>query len=338
MQRANCTHQAPAFKTDINKNERKRPCVRAENHRDTTGYTDMQAVRRTEAVIPCHSRSYPPTQTPRSGDLYWDMPALTAGAGDRNEETMARGVLEAHKPVEPQERGRYRHGRHHEDESLDANKDNRGDQWEKGADARGVHESTQSNWNLTIQDPLPSSRPHSTQSAKFNEALIGVAATTAGEETPEMEAAFVQTRGVIARNPCKRCSQGRGLWKECIERVGGNHWTSNGTCQNCYQAVKWVKPKYGNSPRPRQGLEFRADTSCRASAVPGSPDISPRQPPADQSPNQGAEAIPFPLTAESINDVVLLQDAADDLRAHLEVIGRQIRRLQGQEDDPWGNV
>lgn len=52
-------------------------------------------------------------------------------------------------------------------------------------------------------------------------------------DTADLEAAFVQTRGLIAKRPCAGCSAGRGLWKSCVERLGKKN---NGICANCWQA------------------------------------------------------------------------------------------------------
>ncbi|CBF78627.1 predicted protein [Aspergillus nidulans FGSC A4] len=52
-------------------------------------------------------------------------------------------------------------------------------------------------------------------------------------DTADLEAAFNQTRGLIAKRPCAGCSGGRGLWKSCAGRLGKK---INGICANCWQA------------------------------------------------------------------------------------------------------
>ncbi|KAL4903220.1 hypothetical protein BDW74DRAFT_156881, partial [Aspergillus multicolor] len=49
----------------------------------------------------------------------------------------------------------------------------------------------------------------------------------------DMEAAFIQTRGVVAKKTCVPCSQGRGLWETCVEEVELDH---SGVCANCRQS------------------------------------------------------------------------------------------------------
>ncbi|KAL3474008.1 hypothetical protein BJX99DRAFT_188080 [Aspergillus californicus] len=58
--------------------------------------------------------------------------------------------------------------------------------------------------------------------------------------TISITAAFVYTRGELARNPCTSCSEGNGIWKACV--IGSYH--QNGkpmsmACANCRFAQRY---------------------------------------------------------------------------------------------------
>ncbi|KAL4903229.1 hypothetical protein BDW74DRAFT_180095 [Aspergillus multicolor] len=140
--------------------------------------------------------------------------------------------------------------------------------------------------------------------------------------TGDLEAAFVQTRGALAKSPCETCSAGKGLWKSCVERLGNKN---NGICANCWQAVN--KHLDDSCAPPAPGFRFRYRN----------PRPGPRKLRVDVSRenyehrNTYQEVIPFPLGAEAINNLPLLERARQDLYNHIARVDARIDLLAAKE-------
>ncbi|RDW79222.1 DUF3716 domain-containing protein [Aspergillus mulundensis] len=165
----------------------------------------------------------------------------------------------------------------------------------------------------------------------------------------DIEAAFIQTRGMIAKKACVPCSLGRGLWQSCVEEVELDH---RGVCANCQQSGELCtnsilyqrtgaqvspKPSLSNEPATtiREVIGANMTPITTLSAITTTP-----QPFSEASSHGRHKVLPFPLGREAIHNLPLLRDVADDLRGHLATIMKQIRKLEEveQEEDPWNNV
>ncbi|RDW79212.1 DUF3716 domain-containing protein [Aspergillus mulundensis] len=148
----------------------------------------------------------------------------------------------------------------------------------------------------------------------------------------DLEAAFVQTRGAIAKSPCESCSAGKGLWKSCVERLGSKN---NGICANCWQAGGFCtnfNKQAGDASAPRaHGFRFRF-----RNPRPGPLNVrvdSTRMNAARENYElrNAPEVIPFPLGAEAINNLPLLKRARQDLCEHIARIDARIDMLEMKE-------
>ncbi|KAL5045480.1 hypothetical protein BDW71DRAFT_208293 [Aspergillus fruticulosus] len=122
-------------------------------------------------------------------------------------------------------------------------------------------------------------------------------------DTADLEAAFVQTRGLIAKRPCAGCSAGRGLWKSCVERLGKKN---NGICANCWQAGEFCT-NFNKALTPRE----MAST------------LRPRN-----RLNSAEQVVPFPLEIDAIDSLSILRRTEQEAMAHLVQVQTRIAQLE----------
>ncbi|KAL4812764.1 hypothetical protein BDW67DRAFT_188339 [Aspergillus spinulosporus] len=125
-------------------------------------------------------------------------------------------------------------------------------------------------------------------------------------DTADLEAAFVQTRGLIAKRPCAGCSAGRGLWKSCVERVGKK---KNGICANCWQAGEFCT-NFNKAP----SLSGMATTLRTYRSV---------------MPNE--QLIPFVMEDEMLDSLTRLRRTERDLLRHIDRIQTRIAELEEKQ-------
>ncbi|KAL4993130.1 hypothetical protein BDV10DRAFT_190268 [Aspergillus recurvatus] len=125
-------------------------------------------------------------------------------------------------------------------------------------------------------------------------------------DTADPEAAFVQTRGLIAKRSCAGCSAGRGLWKSCVERLGKKN---NGICANCWQAGEFC-PNFNMAPSPGE----------MASTL---------RPHARLDPHE--QLTPFPLLDEKFPSHPLLRRAVQVFMERVERVKALIAELEKKQ-------
>ncbi|KAL4738643.1 hypothetical protein BDV11DRAFT_170856 [Aspergillus similis] len=125
-------------------------------------------------------------------------------------------------------------------------------------------------------------------------------------DTADLEAAFVQTRGLLARRPCAGCSAGRGLWKSCVERLGKKN---NAICANCWQAGEFCT-NFNKAPN-LSGITATLRTCNRL------------------MPNE--QLIPFITGDEMLDSLTHLRRAEQELLGHLERIQARIAELEEKQ-------
>ncbi|KAL4750492.1 hypothetical protein BDW72DRAFT_193852 [Aspergillus terricola var. indicus] len=125
-------------------------------------------------------------------------------------------------------------------------------------------------------------------------------------DTADLEAAFVQTRGLVAKRPCAGCSAGRGLWKSCVERLGKKN---NGICANCWQAGEFCT-NFNKAP----SLSGMAATL---------------RPCNKTMPNE--QLIPFAMGDEMLDNLIHLRRTEQELLGHLDRIQARITELEEKQ-------
>ncbi|RAL04170.1 DUF3716 domain-containing protein, partial [Aspergillus ibericus CBS 121593] len=193
-------------------------------------------------------------------------------------------------------------------------------------------------------------------------------------------AAFAQTRGFEVEQPCHHCRYNKSVWKTCVvgfdTKEGGN---MHGACACCRFSRRYCNlisrgSDENASPNSQdhlssddtygQGREF-ALRPCNATPTPGGTEMNHETPIKSQSfwdpirdikserdnlmsPSLSCrldgDVIPFPLGPETIDNLPLLKQAAEEMEVHLETLKRRIRQLeekdkaQNEAVNPWDLV
>ncbi|CEL08827.1 hypothetical protein ASPCAL11972 [Aspergillus calidoustus] len=162
--------------------------------------------------------------------------------------------------------------------------------------------------------------------------------------TRTLIAGYVQTRGQLAETPCTFCTQGKGIWQECV--IGSDTQDERPmtkACANCrFSGRSACNLRSGSSssqsPAPRiVELEDGDDTSLGTKRTKFKAEGS-------RTPSRhDGKVIPFPLDPGTIGNLPLLKQAAEDLAAHLAVVKARINQLDEEKRkkttrNPWDLV